>query len=369
MTMPLPTGTVTFLFTDIAGSTALWERDADAMASALERHDGLLRAAIEDAGGHVFKTMGDAFCAAFASAHDALTATLSAQRALATADWSILGDAAPLRVRMGLHTGNATQRGGDYFGPSVNRVARIEAAGHGGQVLLSGATCALVRDALPDGCDLRDWGEHRLRDLRHSEHLYQLEGPGLADVPTPPLTAEALRPRDRVHVVDTASDTAPAGAAARVAARGGPRDAGGLWARLETTLRGDGTESITLTTAEATDLAGHKPADWREWRLGRVAEWSQPRYRLDGCFVGLTLLVDQGEQSTNGRWQAKEERYDDLGALLEAVDDPAIVVLGPPGGGKSTLLRHLELDTAIAGLRGEAPGVSRTAAQVPRTTG
>ena len=90
--------------------------------------------------------------------------------------------------------------------------------------------------------------------------------------------------------------------------------------------------------------AQHQPADLTEYRLGRIAEWSQPRYRLDGRFVALTLLVDQGEESASGRWAAKQERYDDLGALLAGVPDPAVVVLGPPGSGKSTLLRHLELD-------------------------
>ncbi len=90
-----------------------------------------------------------------------------------------------------------------------------------------------------------------------------------------------------------------------------------------------------------------------EYRLGRIAEWSQPRYQLDGRFVDLTLLVDQGEDAASGRWAARQERYDDLGALLAAMPEPAVVVLGPPGSGKSTLLRHLELDQGIAALRGE----------------
>ncbi|MFN8423115.1 MAG: SUMF1/EgtB/PvdO family nonheme iron enzyme [Anaerolineae bacterium] len=343
----LPTGTVTFLFTDIAGSTALWERDRDAMQAALALHDALLRAAIESRNGHVFKTVGDAFCAAFARAQDALEAALACQRALAAADWTMLGTSGPLRARMGLHTGEAAERGGDYFGPPVNRVARLEAAGHGGQVLLSDATYNLVRDRLPDGCALRDWGEHRLKDLRHTEHIFQLKGPGVPDVATPPSTAEALHPRERVRVVE----------ADAIRTLGAPaRDLGGIWTNLEAALRSDVADAITLTTADAAELARHKPADWREWRLGRVAEWSHPRYRLDGRFVGLTLLLDQGEESTSGRWAAKEERHDDLGALMAGIDDPAIVILGPPGGGKSTLLRRLELDTAIAGLRGEADG-------------
>ncbi len=238
----------------------------------------------------------------------------------------------------------------------MNRVARLEAAGHGGQVLVSLATQQIVRDRLPDGCALRDWGEHRLKDLRHTEHIFQLEGPGLPDVATPPTTAEALHPRDRVRVVEADDLASTDGRAAVDPTAPTSRDAGGVWARLEATMRSESADAVTLTTTEAADLARHKPADWREWRLGRIAEWSQPRYRLDGRFVALTLLVDQGEESTSGRWAATEERYDDLGALLASVGDPAIVVLGPPGGGKSTLLRRLELDTAIAGLRGEADG-------------
>ena len=346
-----PTGTVTFLFTDIEGSTERWERDRESMQAALEQHDGIMRSVIEAHGGYVFKTIGDAFCAAFARAEDALTAAIEAQRALHAADWSVLGEGGPLLTRAGVHTGAATEREGDYFGRPVNRVARLEAAGHGGQILLSLATQQLVRDELPDDCTLRDWGEHRLKDLRHSEHIYQLEGPGLPGVETAPTTAEALHPRDRVRVVD-AEVSELDGAVAGTAQISEP-DANSPMSRLESAVVSDEGEAVTLTPAEAQELARHKPADWREYRLGRIAEWSQPRYRLDGRFVGLSLLIDQGEEAVQGRWQAKEELYDDLGELLAGTDDPAVVVLGPPGGGKSTLLRRLELDTAIRELRGE----------------
>ncbi|MCB9176979.1 MAG: SUMF1/EgtB/PvdO family nonheme iron enzyme [Caldilineae bacterium] len=343
----LPTGTVTFLFTDIEGSTGRWDAHPDAMRAALERHDALMRQAVEANAGQVFKTVGDAFCAAFATAGAGLSAAIAAQRAIAAEDWATFGEGfPPIRVRMGLHTGEATERGGDYFGQPVNRVARIEAAGHGGQVLLSAPTYHIVREHLPEGCLLHDWGEHRLKDLRHTERIFQLRGPGLPEIDTPPSTAEALHPRDRVRVADPAPDSTPG-------ADTPTREAGGVWASLEAALRSDAGEAITLTPAEATELARHKPTDWREYRLGRVAEWSQPRYRLDGRFVGLTLLIDQGEEAVQGRWAAQEERYEDLGALLDATSDPAIVVLGPPGGGKSTLLRRLELDTAIAGVRDE----------------
>ena len=337
-----PTGTVTFLFTDIEGSTQRWDEFPDAMRAALERHDTLMRVAVAGQGGYVFKTVGDAFCAAFATAGAGVTAAIEAQRILAAEDWSVFGDGfSPLLVRMGLHTGEATERGGDYFGQPVNRVARLESAGHGGQMLLSGVTAGIVREHLPEGIDLRDWGEHRLKDLRHSEHIFQLEGPDLPSVETPPTTAEALHPRDRVRVVETDDSTA------NQAAADSP------WSLLESAVLDDDADAVTLTPAEAQELARHKPADWREYRLGRIAEWSQPRYRLDGRFVGLSLLIDQGEEAVQGRWAAKEEQYEDLGELLDGTDDPAVVVLGPPGGGKSTLLRRLELDTAIREIRAE----------------
>ena len=142
----LPTGTVTFLFTDIEGSTERWDKFPDAMRAALERHDALMHAAVESNAGQVFKTVGDAFCAAFATAGAGLSAAIDAQRAISTEDWVAFGEAfPPILVRMGLHTGEATERGGDYFGQPVNRVARIEAAGHGGQVLLSSIAAGIVR--------------------------------------------------------------------------------------------------------------------------------------------------------------------------------------------------------------------------------
>ncbi|MCE7939895.1 MAG: hypothetical protein DYG90_15215, partial [Chloroflexi bacterium CFX6] len=131
--------------------------------------------------------------------------------------------------------------------------------------------------------------------------------------------------------------------------------------------RDDEAPAVVLTAAQAREAAARRPADLSEYRLGRIAEWSQPRYRLDGRFVDLTLLVDQGEESAGGRWAARQERYDDLGKLLAATTEPAVVVLGPPGSGKSTLLRHLELDVAIAGVRGEAGPHAPTPS--PKTAG
>src|SRR5215203_6744193 len=132
-----PTGTVTFLFTDIEGSTRLWESNTQAMQEALARHDELLRTIIEARDGYVFKTVGDAFCAAFGTATDAAEAALACQRALLEEGWA--EEVGVISVRMALHAGTAEERDGDYFGPPVNRVAMLLSARHDGQVLLSHA--------------------------------------------------------------------------------------------------------------------------------------------------------------------------------------------------------------------------------------
>jgi predicted ATPase/class 3 adenylate cyclase len=185
-----PTGTVTFLFTDIEGSTKLWEQDSSSMQVALARHDEVLRSAIEENGGYVFKTVGDAFCCAFPTAPDALEAALVAQRLLLKERW---GESNPLRVRIALHTGAAEERDGDYFGPPVNRVARLLSAAHGGQVLLSLPTHEMVRDQLPAGTSLRDLGEHHLKDLFRPERVFQLVSPDLPSEFPPLRTLDAYR--------------------------------------------------------------------------------------------------------------------------------------------------------------------------------
>ena len=161
----LPSGTVTFLFTDVEGSTKLWAADKVAMSASLLVHDAILRRAIEGNSGYVFTTAGDSFAAAFAKASDAVRAATESQRALTDATWP--GPA--LEVRMGLHLGEAEERGGDYFGPVVNTAARVEAAGHGGQVLLTEP----VRIAAGVN-DVRDLGVRSLRDVGEPLRLFQL---------------------------------------------------------------------------------------------------------------------------------------------------------------------------------------------------
>ena len=186
---PLPTGTVTFLFSDIEGSTERWERHREAMRASVRRHEELMRSAIQAHNGSVFKTIGDAFCAAFFSVADAIAAALDAQRALLGEDWSSIGG---LKVRMAIHTGHTEERDGDYFGPAVNRVARLLAIGHGSQVLVSGASADLVQGEMPPQAALRDLGAHRLKDLTHPEQVYQLVAPELPAEFPPLRSLEAL---------------------------------------------------------------------------------------------------------------------------------------------------------------------------------
>jgi predicted ATPase/class 3 adenylate cyclase len=195
LAMPdLPPGTVTFLFTDIEGSARLWEQHPQAMQTALARHDALLSTVVALHSGVVVKSRGegDSLFAVFARATDASAAALTAQRALADEPWPL---PVPLRVRMAVYTGEAELRQGDYYGPAVNRCARLRAIAHGGQVLVSRTTYDLVRDALPDNATLRDLGEHRLRDLARPEQVFQLAAP---DLPSdfPPLRSLDVRPHN-----------------------------------------------------------------------------------------------------------------------------------------------------------------------------
>jgi predicted ATPase/class 3 adenylate cyclase len=179
----MPSGTVTFLFTDIEGSTQLWERLQEAMQAPLARHDVLLHRAVLDHNGQIVKMTGDGCHAAFSSALDGALAALQAQQALAAEAWPEIAPEA-LRVRMGLYTGEAEARAGDYYGASVNRAARLMSAAHGGQILVSQAAADLLWDRLPASAALRDLGEHRLKDLTRPEHILQLTAPGLrADFP------------------------------------------------------------------------------------------------------------------------------------------------------------------------------------------
>ena len=178
----LPSGTVTFLFTDIEGSTKLWQQFPKAMPDALARHHAILREAIEAHNGYVFQIIGDAFCAAFSNTANGLEAALAAQRGLHAASW---GETGEIRVRMALHTGMAEvhvgeRTSGEYVSNlTLSRAARLLSAGHGGQILLSLPTAELVREALPSDVSLRDLDAHLLKDLIRPEHIYQAVVPDL----------------------------------------------------------------------------------------------------------------------------------------------------------------------------------------------
>ena len=189
-----PTGTVTFLFTDIEGSTRLWEHHHEAMQADLALHDETLRTAMQEHGGYVFKTVGDAFCVAFETASQAVAAALNAQLALGAAQWAVPNG---IRVRMGLHTGEAHERDGDYYGAALSRVSRLMGAGDGGQVLLSAAVQELVAESLPEGARLQSVGQHRLRDLSRAQELFQLTHEGLA------------AGLSRLHTLDSAPNNLP----------------------------------------------------------------------------------------------------------------------------------------------------------------
>ena len=187
----LPTGTVTFLFSDIEGSTRMVQDVGPAVFTViLERHNAILRNAFARHGGVERGTQGDSFLVMFRDAPSALAAAAEAQQALTGTDWP---NGTPVNVRMGLHTGLGTLGGDDYVGVDVNRAARIASAAHGGQVLVSDATRGLATDGLPAGVTLRPLGEHRLKDMAHAEVLHQLVIDG---VPSqfPPIRTERVAP-------------------------------------------------------------------------------------------------------------------------------------------------------------------------------
>jgi class 3 adenylate cyclase len=188
----LPGGTVTFLFTDIEGSTRLLQELGDDYGQVVADHRRLLRDVFQAGGGSEVDTQGDAFFYSFPRARDAVRAAVAGQRALASHEWPRGAD---VRVRMGLHTGEPTVGDEGYVGLDVVRAARICSAGHGGQILVSETTRALVGNELPDGVSVRDLGRQNLKDIQH-EHVFELS---LEESPLsfpPPKQAEAGRPGD-----------------------------------------------------------------------------------------------------------------------------------------------------------------------------
>jgi len=189
MNSQLPSGTVSFLFTDIEGSTQWWEQHPDWMQHAFVRQETTLRNAAAVHHGYVYKMIGDAFQIAFNTALDALEAAIQAQRELQAEPW---GEHGPLRIRMALHTGVTDERENDYVGPILNRLGRLLSVSQGGQILLTQATYELVSDFLPPEISLHDLGQHRLKDLIRPEHIYDVRGPGLLSRFSPIKTLDAF---------------------------------------------------------------------------------------------------------------------------------------------------------------------------------
>lgn len=200
-----PSGTVTFLFTDVEGSTRLWQEHSADMSDALARHDAIVRSAVDNNLGYVFSTAGDAFAVAFDGCPAAVTAALEVQHALQTESWP---GGAVLRVRMGVHTGEAVERDGDYFGPTLNRAARVMAAGHGGQLLVTAQVATAIHGL---SVELRDLGDHQLRDIDDDVRLFQVVADGLV-TDFPPVrslsTAKGTLPSQRSSLVGRIDDVA-----------------------------------------------------------------------------------------------------------------------------------------------------------------
>ena len=186
----LPAGVLTFLLTDIEGSVARWELAPAAMRVALARHDAIMSDILTRFGGHIFRTAGDAFYAAFALPTPAVAAALAAQTAIAAEDFDAVGG---LPVRMAVHAGPVEARGGEYFGQGIDRAARLLAVTHGGQVLISGTVAQMCEGELPPDSNLIDLGRHILRDRDDAEQIFQLSWPALSGATFPPLRTIGAR--------------------------------------------------------------------------------------------------------------------------------------------------------------------------------
>ncbi len=383
----LPTGTITFLFTDIEGSTTLWEQHPDAMRVALARHDALLRHTIESSGGCIVKTTGDGVLAVFGTAVDALAACLAAQRAVQAPETDTTRPApaasegrAPIaiKVRMGLHTGAAELRDGDYFGAALSRAARIMSAAHGEQILLSSATAELLRNQLPDGVFLREMGEHRLKGLLNSERLLQVVAPDLRSdfSPLASLTGHSL-PAERDAFVGRRESLA------ELARR---LDAG---ARLVSVLGLGGTGKTRLVTrfgwdslgnysggvwfcdlAQARSLDGvvHAAAHGLDLSLGKDDPVTQIGHAIAGRGRCLMILdnfeqVARHAEETLGQWlnRAADARF--LVTTREVLGLPGeeVLALAPLAASDATALFVRRAEAAKPGFQPNAEDQSAIA--------
>jgi class 3 adenylate cyclase len=337
-----PSGTVTLLFTDVEGSTQLWDAEREAMGGALRRHDVILRDAIEQAGGYVFKTVGDSFCAAFSRARAGLDAALDAQRNLADESWPT---SRPILVRMSLHAGACEERDGDYFGPAVNRAARLLTVAHGGQVLVSGVAAELLSDDLPGGVGLRELGTQQLKDLSRPERIYQVEASFLAERPAV-LTATELAPSVGLRASD--ADRERVIEVLRTAAVDGRLTADDLDERLEAALtahtRADLEPLLADLTVSTTSPKAHDVARIQcgSGSAKRDGSWVVPR-RLEIQLGSGTVRLDfrqavitEPELEIDAKISSGTLRLITRPGVLVDADDMAVrsgtVKVAPPAG-------------------------------------
>jgi len=320
-------GALTFAFTDIEGSTGRWERDRAAMQEAVQRHDTILRAAIERHGGRIFKTMGDAFCAAFIEPRDAIAAIVDSQQALVAEDFSAVGG---LPVRAAIHTGSAEERDGDFFGPAVNKVSRLLAIGHGSQILLSRETAALVDEAT-----VRELGAYHLKDFAEPQRVYQVVAPGLpADFP--PLRSLGTLPSD-TSIIDT-QEFHP------VPSFTGRRDE---LAAIEAALTYDGATVVVYGLGGIGKSSIAREYGWRTRDTYSVVWWLNAASE-DGIIEGLlrlgAMFVKGLEQLADRRAAAQRVVNSVLGGfdkplllVFDNLEDEALMRTWLPGSGTRAL--------------------------------
>ena len=299
-----PSGTVTFVFTDIEGSTQLWERDTDRMTAVVARHDELMADVLSGHGGYVFASGGDGFAVAFGRPDAALAAAIELQERVASEAWP---GGSSLRIRVGVHSGAAEERDGNYFGSAVNRAARIGAIANGGHVVVSSTTAALLIDS---AVDLVDLGEHSLSGLQRREHLFAIAGtPGWAAHAPLRVTARAGNlPRERVPLVGRISEVAEVRRLVRPAAVVTVVGVGGVGktrlaiatAAAEAARFSDGCWLVELgqvvapgdvpaAVAQALDL---HLASGQEWAIAAALEGQHRLVVLDNCEHVLDAVTD-----------------------------------------------------------------------------
>jgi class 3 adenylate cyclase/tetratricopeptide (TPR) repeat protein len=307
---PLPTGALTFAFTDIEGGATRWERDRVAMQEAVRRHDAIMRAAIAERGGHVFKTIGDAFFATFAHPQDAVLAMLAGHRALAAEDFSAVDG---VRVRTAINSGTADEREGDYFGPAVNKVARLLAVGHAGQILMTNETAALLDGSLPADVRLRDLGVYHLKDIAEPQRLHQLLAPGLP-MEFPPLRSQGTLPSD-LSILDAVQFHSVASFSGRDAEL----------AAVHAALQNDGAVAVLHGLGGVGKSSVAREYGWRNRDAYSIVWWlnAQTEDRIVDGLLRLGAMFAQGFDQIADRRVAAQRVID---SVLGGFDKPVLLI-------------------------------------------